>query len=73
MDASMAAAVQRLGVCLPVQGTWAQSLIRGEPTYQGQPSPWAMTIESVPWTLGAAVTETQESRACALQQEKLPR
>ena len=73
MDASMAAAVQRLGVCLPVQGTWAQSLIRGEPTYQGQPSPWAMTIESVPWTLGAAVTESQESRACTLQQEKLPR
>ena len=50
MDTSMAVAVQRLAVCLPMQGTWAQSLIRGGPTYQGATKPmWLLSLCPGAW------------------------
>ena len=44
--------VQWLGICLPIQGTWVQSLVWEYPTCHGAAKPtshnyWASTLESV--------------------------
>ena len=57
--------VQRLGICLPVQGTWVWSLIQEDPPCHGISNPMHQTTEPT-----CCNTECRVSRACPLQQEK---
>ena len=62
--------VQWLRICLPMQGTRVQALVREDPTCTEQLSPCATTTEPVLWSPQATTTEAHVPRARAPQQEK---
>jgi len=62
-------AFQRLRICLPIQGTWVQSLVREIRAHTLQGNQTLVPQPLSPW---AASTDALTSRACVPQQEKPP-
>ena len=60
---------QWLGICLPMQGTRVQALVREVPRAAEQLSPWATTTEPALWSPRATSTEPKCHNywACALE------
>ena len=60
--------VQWLRICLPMEGTRVQSLVREDPTCHRATKPVGHNY----WSPQATTTEARTPRACAPQQEKPP-